>query len=145
MIPPVMLDHFMVTFLFNCVALEHCFLACGDHITTYIVLMGCLMKEKEDPSFICNKGIIDNLFGSDEEASRFFKDISKSVKLESSSCNLRFMFESINGYTSRRSIGCNYFGSPWVVALTIGAVVLLLVAIAQLVVACLSFGHDLRH
>ncbi|CAA7016669.1 unnamed protein product [Microthlaspi erraticum] len=140
-IPHLLLDQFTGTLLYNVVAFEQCCMKSEDHFTSYIVLMGFLMNDKEDVSLLREKCIIGNCFSGDyEKTSHFFKGLSKCIALDLSRTYFEPTFEVINAYTCKRGTGYwarfkrNYFDSPWVLVSFI-VVFLMLIAVFRSVVA----------
>ncbi|XP_048623306.1 UPF0481 protein At3g47200-like isoform X2 [Brassica napus] len=118
-IPKLTFDDFFSSLLINCVAFEQFSMRCSTEMTSYVTFMGCLINTEEDATFLSEKGIIDNYFGTGEQVSLFFKNTGKNVAFSISKSFLSNVFEGVNEHTSQ---GCHvqwagfkytYFKSPW--------------------------------
>ncbi|RXI07306.1 hypothetical protein DVH24_026442 [Malus domestica] len=77
-IPHIVLDDLRTVLFINFVAFEQChYFHCSKHVTTYAAFMSCLIRTPADVSFLCDKTIIENRLGSNEEAADFFKNLGK--------------------------------------------------------------------
>lgn len=100
-IPLLRLDGFISSIFLNCVAFEQFYAKSSNHITSYVVFMGCLLNGEEDATFLSdNNRIIENYFGNENEVSQFFKNICKDVVFDISQSYLRDVFVGVNEYTS---------------------------------------------
>jgi len=108
-IPVLRLDGFIISILLNCVAFEQFYAKSTNHITSYVVFMGCLLNGKEDATFLSRRRIIENYFGSEKEVSQFFKTICKDVVFDIHASYLRNVFVEINENTSKWYSLCRSF------------------------------------
>ncbi|KAJ4883663.1 hypothetical protein Rs2_33756 [Raphanus sativus] len=106
-------------------------------MTSYVAFMGCLINTEEDATFLSEKGIIENYFGTGEQVSLFFKNTGKNVAFSISKSFLSSVFEGVNDYTSQ---GCHvqwagfkytHFNSPWAFLSSCAALVLLMLTMLQ--------------
>ncbi|XP_010493350.1 PREDICTED: UPF0481 protein At3g47200-like [Camelina sativa] len=146
-IPLLTFDDFFSSLLINCVAFEQFNLYCTTEMTSYVTFMGCLINTAEDATFLSEKGIIENYFGTGEEVSLFFKNTGKDIAFSISSSYLSDVFEGINDYTARgyhvhwAGIKYTYFKSPWTFLSSLAALVLLLLTIFQAFFAAYPYFH----
>ncbi|KAG7556100.1 hypothetical protein ISN44_As11g021680 [Arabidopsis suecica] len=136
-IPLLIFDDFISSLLINCVAFEQFNMKCSTEITSYVTFMGCLINTEEDATFLVEKGIIENYFGTGEDVSFFFKNIGKNIAFSISTSFLANVFEGLNEYTSQ---GCHvhwagfkytHFNTPWTFLSSFAALMLLLLTIFQ--------------
>ncbi|CAH8282424.1 unnamed protein product [Eruca vesicaria subsp. sativa] len=144
-IPLLVFDDFMSSVLINCVAFEQFNMRCTTEITSYVVFMGCLINTDEDATFLVEKGIIENYFGTGEQVSLFFKNIGKDISFSISKSYLAKLFERVNKYTSK---GCHvhwagfkytHFHTPWTFLSSCAALLLLLLTIIQAFFAAYAY------
>ncbi|ESQ45855.1 hypothetical protein EUTSA_v10010335mg [Eutrema salsugineum] len=148
-IPLLRFDEFISPIFLNCVAYEQFYTKSTNHITSYVVFMGCLLKGEEDAAFLSNdKEIIENYFGSENEVSQFFKNISKDVVFDISKSYLRNEFEGVNKYTSKwynrvwAGFRHTHFESPWTCLSSFAVIFVILLTMLQSTVAILSYLND---
>ncbi|XP_019084758.1 PREDICTED: UPF0481 protein At3g47200-like [Camelina sativa] len=136
-IPLLVFDDFISSLLINCVAFEQFNMNCSTEITSYVTFMGCLINTEDDATFLVEKGIIENYFGTGEDVSLFFKNIGKDISFSIYDSFLRDVFEGVNEYTSK---GCHvqwagfkytHFNTPWTFLSSCAALMLLLLTIFQ--------------
>lgn len=99
-IPKLTFDDFFSSLLINCVAFEQFSMRCSTEMTSYVTFMGCLINTEEDATFLSEKGIIENYFGTGEQVSLFFKNTGKNVAFSISKSFLSNVFEGVNEHTS---------------------------------------------
>ncbi|XVF05226.1 hypothetical protein REPUB_Repub05bG0153700 [Reevesia pubescens] len=118
-IPLLTIDDFSSSVFLNCVAFEQCYNHCSNHITTYATFMGCLINTHSDAGFLCDRKIIENYYGTDEEIARFFNNVRKDVAFDIEKSYLSKLFEDVNEYYRNdwhvRWAGFKhtYFDTPW--------------------------------
>ncbi|XP_020878617.1 UPF0481 protein At3g47200 isoform X2 [Arabidopsis lyrata subsp. lyrata] len=100
-IPPLLFDDFFSSLLINCVAFEQFNVQGTTEMTSYVTFMGCLINTADDATFLSEKGIIENYFGTGEQLSVFFKDTGKDIVFTISKSYLANVFEGVNKYTSQ--------------------------------------------
>lgn len=136
-IPKLTFDDFFSSLLINCVAFEQFNMKCSTEMTSYVTFMGCLINSEEDATFLSEKGIIENYFGTGEQVSLFFKNTGKNVAFSISRSFLSSVFEGVNDYTSQ---GCHvqwagfkytHFNSPWAFLSSCAAFILLMLTMLQ--------------
>ncbi|KAG2297377.1 hypothetical protein Bca4012_001124 [Brassica carinata] len=136
-IPLLVFDDFISTVLINCIAFEQFNMKCSTEITSYVIFMGCLINIEEDATFLVEKGIIENYFGTGEQVSLFFKNIGKDISISISKSYLSKVFERVNKYTSQgyhvhwAGFKYTHFNTPWAFLSSCAALLLLLLTIIQ--------------
>ncbi|EOA20570.1 hypothetical protein CARUB_v10000882mg [Capsella rubella] len=144
-IPPVVMDDFTASVFLNCVAFEQLYADSSNHITSYVAFMACLINEEGDAAFLCERRILENYFGTEEEVSRFYKSIGKDIALDLEKSYLAKVFEGVNEYTSKGfHVHCaefihTHFDSPWTFASSVAALLLLIFAALQVFFAAYSY------
>ncbi|EOA25413.1 hypothetical protein CARUB_v10018745mg [Capsella rubella] len=146
-IPPLILDDFLISVFLNCVAYEQFYVYCNKHITSYVALMGCLLKSEADAMFLTEVGILENYFGSGDDVSRFFKVVGKDINFDISESYLADVFEGVNKYTSRgwhvqwAGFKHTHFDSPWTALSSCAALTLVILTIIQAFFAMFGYFH----
>ncbi|BBH07888.1 Plant protein of unknown function D [Prunus dulcis] len=97
-IPHIVLDDLCTDLLMNFVAFEQCYTHRSKHFTTYAAFMSCLIRTPADVSFLCDKNIVENYLGTDEEVVHFFKNLGKDVPLDIGEGYLWKLFKDVNEY-----------------------------------------------
>ncbi|CAB4286770.1 unnamed protein product [Prunus armeniaca] len=99
--------------------------------------MSCLIRTPEDVSFLCDKKIVENYLGTDEEVVHFFKNLGKGVVFDINKSYLRNSFKEVNEYHRNtwhvrwEGFRSKYFGTPWSFLSAVAAVILLLLTAIQ--------------
>ncbi|CAH8335799.1 unnamed protein product [Eruca vesicaria subsp. sativa] len=136
-IPKLTFDDFFSSLLINCVAFEQFNVNCSTEMTSYVTFMGCLINTEADATYLSEKGIIENYFGTGEEVSLFFKNTGKDIVFSISNSYLADVFEGVNEYTSQgyhvqwAKFKYTYFKSPWTFLSSFAALILLIVTVFQ--------------
>ncbi|KAG7551536.1 hypothetical protein ISN45_Aa06g022030 [Arabidopsis thaliana x Arabidopsis arenosa] len=144
-VPLLVFDDFISNLLINCVAFEQFNMSCSTEITSYVTFMGCLINTEEDATFLIEKGILENYFGTGEQVSLFFKNIGKDISFSISKSFLSNVFEGVNEYTSQgyhvQWAGFKYthFNTPWTFLSSCAALMLLLLTIFQAFFAAYAY------
>ncbi|KAM7490215.1 hypothetical protein LguiA_033136 [Lonicera macranthoides] len=82
--PPLKVNEFFETFFRNLIAFEQCMRYDdeGVHITSYIILMGNLIKTPKDVELLVGRGIIEDLVDDYEVVSRPFSSLCKEIAMD---------------------------------------------------------------
>ncbi|XP_050123847.1 UPF0481 protein At3g47200-like [Malus sylvestris] len=144
-IPRIVLDDLRTDLLMNFVAFEQCYFHCSKHVITYAAFMSCLIRTPADVSFLCDKKIIENYLGTDEEAADFFKNLGKDVPFDIDDSYLCELFKDVNEYHRNiwhvrwAGLRFKYFSTPWSFLSAVAAVVLLLLTAIQVFLAWYAY------
>ncbi|PQQ01857.1 UPF0481 protein [Prunus yedoensis var. nudiflora] len=136
-IPHIVIDNRRTDLLMNFVAFEQCYSHCSKDVTSYAAFMSCLIRTPEDVSFLCDKKIVENYLGTDDEVVHFFNNLGKGVAFDIDESYLRKLFKEVNEYHRNmwyvRWEGCRskYFGTPWSFLSALAAFILLLLTALQ--------------
>ncbi|KAL6273886.1 hypothetical protein ACE6H2_024578 [Prunus campanulata] len=136
-IPHIVIDNLRTDLLMNFVAFEQCYSHCSKDVTSYAAFMSCLIRTPEDVSFLCDKNIVENYLGTDEEVVHFLKNLGKDVALNIGEGNLSKLFKDVNEYHRNmwhvrwEGFRSKYFGTPWSFLSALAAVILLLLTAIQ--------------
>ncbi|KAL5717663.1 hypothetical protein ACHQM5_010639 [Ranunculus cassubicifolius] len=119
----------------NLVALEQCRKDYDDRITSYVVLLDCLINSHSDVKLLRSAGIIDKLFKEDEDVALKINSLNKRV------VGYQFYYDQlckdVNKYGAqtwpafRAKMTSQYFDTPWSVAKLATATILLILSILQ--------------
>lgn len=146
-IPPFTLDAFTRSLLFNCIAFEQCSCYCSKHITTYVVLMRCVVTTEADAALLSECNIITNFWGSDEDVARYFNSLARGVRFDINISYLAGVFRQVTRYHQNRwyvrwsGIKREYFGSAWSFISAVAAFILLALTILQAFYAVYAYYH----
>ncbi|BFG39074.1 hypothetical protein CerSpe_253490 [Prunus speciosa] len=146
-IPHIVIDNLRTDLLMNFVAFEQCYSHCSKDVTSYAAFMSCLIRTPEDVSFLCDKKIVENYLGTDEEVVHFFKNLGKDVVLNIGEGNLSKLFKDVNEYHRNmwhvrwEGLRFNYFGTPWSFLSALAAVILLLLTAIQAFFAVYGYAR----
>uniref|UniRef100_A0A1J3J1R3 UPF0481 protein n=1 Tax=Noccaea caerulescens TaxID=107243 RepID=A0A1J3J1R3_NOCCA len=138
-IPELILDDFISLVLLNCIAFEQLCADSTNHITSYTMFMGCLINSETDASYLVEKGIIQNYYGTDNEVARFFRRITKDYVFDIENSYLGNVFIGVNEYAANgyhvlwAGFKYNYLDSPWIFLSTCAALALLVLTLLQVI------------
>ncbi|XP_071725042.1 UPF0481 protein At3g47200-like [Rutidosis leptorrhynchoides] len=144
-IPSLTIDDFTTSVFLNCVAFEQCYQYCSKHVTSYAVFMGCLINTPTDAGLLCERKIIENYFGTNEEVARFFHDVGKDVAFDIQRSYLLKLFEDVNKYCNNgwhvqwAGFKHTYFETPWSFISALAAIILLIFTFIQAFFAVYSY------
>ncbi|CAL9027032.1 unnamed protein product, partial [Prunus brigantina] len=136
-IPHIEIDDVLTDLLLNFVAFEQCYIHRSKHFTTYAAFMSCLIRTPADISFLCDKNIVENYLGTDEEVVHFFKNLGKGVPLNVGEGYLWKLFKEVNEYHRNvwhvqwAGFRSKYFNTPWSFSSALAAVILLILTAIQ--------------
>ncbi|KAF8084922.1 hypothetical protein N665_0693s0013 [Sinapis alba] len=149
-IPLLVFDDFISSVLINCVAFEQFNMKCSTEITSYVSFMGCLMNTEGDATFLVEKRIIENYFGTGEQVSLFFKNMGKDISISIAKSYLSKVFEEVNMYTSKgyhvhwAGFKYTHFITPWTFLSSCTALLILLLTIFQAFFAAYAYFRPLK-
>jgi hypothetical protein len=132
-IPPILIHQTTETAFRNLISFEQCY-RCEARITSYAIFLDNLINTSGDMEKLSERKIVDNLLNP-EEATKFFNKLYQDTHV------VKFHYEEIGLQVNRfcqRSwprwravLVRNYFGTPWVVLSTLGAVIILILTFIQ--------------
>ncbi|KAK9950283.1 hypothetical protein M0R45_005781 [Rubus argutus] len=146
-IPNILLDNLRTDLFLNFVAFEQCYFHCSKHITTYAAFMSCLVRTPADATFLCDRNIIENYLGTNEEVADFFRNLSKDVPFDIDQSFLCNLFNDVNNYQRNvwrvrwAGFKFTYFDTPWSFLSASAALILLLLTVLQAFYAVYAFYH----
>ncbi|XP_047324560.1 UPF0481 protein At3g47200-like [Impatiens glandulifera] len=152
LMPPFIINNHTETLLRNIIAYEKCSKR-NEYICSYVMLLHSLLDTVKDVDLLVEEGIIVNHFGRNEKVLELFNSFY-TVKLEKYRSDDFYFHELCNALnTYSKSIWHqwkakiskwkiilmrDYFSNPWTVISVIGAIILLLLTIAQTICSILS-------
>lgn len=143
--PKIVIDDFMSSFLLNCVAYEQCHHSSSKHITTYAVLLECLVNTHKDVEYLSDRNIIENHFGTDSEVAKFINNLGKDLAFDIDRCYLAQVFEDVHKYYNSSwhvqwaGFKYTYFNTPWSFISALAAFVLLVLTVVQTLYTVYAF------
>ncbi|KAH7837263.1 hypothetical protein Vadar_011738 [Vaccinium darrowii] len=150
-IPHIRITDDTILFFLNAVAFEQCYSSyCSDHMTTYVVFIGCLIKNPSDVGFLCDREVMENFTGTEKEVVQFFDNLGKDVVCDLANNYLSKVAEDVNEY--RRSgrhvqwagFKHTYFNTPWAFISALAALMLLLLTFIQAFFAVYPYAGGKR-
>ncbi|QCD94490.1 UPF0481 protein At3g47200-like [Vigna unguiculata] len=126
-------------FIRNIIAFEQCHLLCSPYITEYIMILDFLINTGKDVNILVEKKIIVNLLGDDDAVATMVNNLCCNVTLPYIKSDYRCLCDQLNSfYENPRNkykaiFMHDYFNTPWKIASTIAAIVLLLLTFIQTV------------
>ncbi|CAK9148407.1 unnamed protein product [Ilex paraguariensis] len=143
--PTITIDDFMSPFLLNCVAYEQCHSTCSKHMTTYAILLDCLVNTARDVEYLCDWNIIENYFGTNAEIAKLINNLGKGVFFDIDLCYLARSFDEVNQYYRNgwhvqwASFRYSYFDTPWSFVASMAALILLVLTMALTFFTIMSY------
>lgn len=113
-------------------------------VTSFVHFMGKFVDSAKDVGLLRQRGIINNSLGSDDEVVQLFGRLSKDVPLDPK-CGLQKTYRELSAYCSRawpKWVAYwrhNYFYKPWAFFSLCAALLLLVLAAAQVAYAALQY------
>lgn len=144
-IPHISVEDTTNFFIRNMVAMEQCCDAVAPYFTHYAEFMDFLVNTKKDVEILHESGILVSGMGSDEDVAHLFNRICKGVVISSHGNYLSNVKKDVNDYCEvkihawRAKLMHDYFSNPWAILSLVAAVVLLLLTVAQTVLAVPSY------
>ncbi|XP_009618295.4 UPF0481 protein At3g47200-like [Nicotiana tabacum] len=139
-LPPITIDDSTKSELLNLVAYEACPDTPDDFgVTSYLCLMDSLIDHAEDVKELRSKGILLNFLGSDQEVANLFNEIATDlVPNPHAFIDVKHKIE--NHYNNKGKVWVaewknTHFDSPWTVVAFIAAIFLILLQVADTVLA----------
>ena len=135
-IPRVVIDEMKRPLLVNLMALEQSRQGAGARVlTSYVSLMGMLVRTAQDVELLHRCGVLDNLLADDREAAWFFSHLGDGGAMDYSRHVFAGLCEDVQRYCgswwhrNRAKLRQDYFGSPWsAISLFIAGLVVALTA-----------------
>ncbi|KAF5207043.1 hypothetical protein FRX31_003371 [Thalictrum thalictroides] len=128
----------------NLIAFEQCYPNIKTHFTAYAMFMEKFINTPKDVMLLKQQGILQHGLCTDEELALLFNQLGKGVNFYYSRTYLSTVYRDVKSYYEttwhkwRASLMRDYFGNPWAFLSLLGALVLLLLTIAQTFIAILA-------
>ncbi|XP_075652309.1 UPF0481 protein At3g47200-like isoform X1 [Castanea sativa] len=136
-IPLITLDNYSETLYRNLLALEQCHYSDKAYITDYFILLGFLITTDSDVKLLVRKGVMANLLGNDDEARDLVKELCTNIVYVNMNSNYNLFCKELKAFYKKpwnrwqATLRRDYFSTPWRIASTIAAVILLLLTFLQ--------------
>ncbi|VVA15404.1 PREDICTED: UPF0481 [Prunus dulcis] len=143
-IPNFRVDDWTETLFRNLIAFEQCHDHQMKYISQFIFLMGGMIKTSKDVDLLIGHGIISSMLGSNDDLSTLFNCIGQGVAVNSKTYRYLDLSQRLNAYCKARwhrwkaILNRDYFNTPWKLASTIAAIILLVLTLIQTVCSILS-------
>ncbi|KAL8518915.1 hypothetical protein ACS0TY_010029 [Phlomoides rotata] len=129
----------------NLIAYEQLFpLYKPAYVSDYAFLLDCLINTSKDVQILSGKGIIENMLGSDEAVVEIVNRLTDEIMFNTYRFIYADLFRDINVHHQKRwnravaAFHRDYFSSPWAYIAFLGAVLLLLLTVAQTIFSALQ-------
>ncbi|KAM3714909.1 hypothetical protein ACJW31_01G368900 [Castanea mollissima] len=127
------------TLIRNVMAFEQYCFGEKTYVRDYYLFLDCLVNTTRDIDFLCDKGIISNFLGDNDAATSLVNKLNINVTLSGINPNHSRIFKELNAYYKKPShkwkatLRHQYFSTPWRIASTIAAIILLVFTFIQTV------------
>ena len=134
-IPPFEIEETTETVFRNLISYEQCHHNIPHSITSYAILLDCLINTSKDIDILCENEIIDNWLNP-QDAAQFFNKLYLDTLVN---YNYDGLCREVNSFCRRRwprwraVLARNYFNTPWAFISTLAAFILLLLTLLQTV------------
>ncbi|CAK9161138.1 unnamed protein product [Ilex paraguariensis] len=114
------------------------------YVTDYATFMDCLVNSPKDAALLRCSRIIHNHIGDDTAVCNMLNKLPNNVMRSENFCYTQ-VFKEVNKHCKRpcnkwiANLRRNYFNSPWAFISVVGAIVLLLLTVAQTIFSALSY------
>ncbi|KAG2694572.1 hypothetical protein I3843_08G148200 [Carya illinoinensis] len=138
-IPCIIVDNATETIYRNVIAFEQCHYPRDSHLTDYIVLLNLLINTPKDAELLVRKGIIMNGLSNNGAVTSLFNSLDTNIIYYGWNSAYRGLFRDLNAFykntkhTWKATLKHDYFGTPWKIASTAAAVILLLLTLGQFI------------
>ncbi|PQM43316.1 hypothetical protein Pyn_03770 [Prunus yedoensis var. nudiflora] len=143
-IPKFRVDDWTETLFRNLIAFEQCHDHQVKYISQFIFLMGGMIKTSKDVDLLIEHGIIYSMLGSNDDPSALFNRIGQGVEVHSPTYYYLILSQRLNAYCKhpwhrwKAILNRDYFNTPWKLASTIAAIILLVLTLIQTICSILS-------
>ena len=121
----------------NVMALELCHYGMHQYVTDYYQILDFLVDTTKDVDILCDKNIVVNYLGDRDAIKSLVNNLNKEIAWNSSSADYYKLCEELNAYYGepwhrwKATLRRQYFSTPWRIASTIAAVILLVLTLIQ--------------
>ncbi|XP_034225293.1 UPF0481 protein At3g47200-like [Prunus dulcis] len=141
-IPNFIVDDWTETLFRNLIAFEQCHYT-EKYISQFMFLMMCMIRTSKDADLLMDSGVISSMRGSSKDLSILFNHISRDVGFGEPFYYFQICAD-LNAYCNTRRhrwkaiLKRDYFNTPWKLASTIAAIILLVLTFIQTICSILS-------
>ncbi|CAL9026300.1 unnamed protein product [Prunus brigantina] len=113
-------------------------------ISQFIVFMGCMIRTSKEADLLTEHEIISSMLGINDELSTLIKRIGQGVYIDVQIDYYLSLSENLNAYWKvpwhkwKANLKRDYFNTPWKLASTIAAIILLVLTLIQTICSILS-------
>ncbi|ONH95922.1 hypothetical protein PRUPE_7G096200 [Prunus persica] len=143
-IPNFRVDDWTETLFRNLIAFEQCHDHQMKYISQFIFLMGGMINTSKDVDLLIEHGIISSMLGSNDDLSALFNRIGQGVAVNAQTYRYLILSQRLNAYCKapwhiwKAILNRDYFNTPWKLASTIAAIILLVLTLIQTICSILS-------
>ncbi|KAA8525414.1 hypothetical protein F0562_007268 [Nyssa sinensis] len=129
----------------NLMALELCLYPYDSYIIDYIFFMDYLINTPKDVDLLVQNGILVNWLGDSGEAANFFNSLCTEITVSSKNFYFSSLCEDLNAYYKdpwhmwKATLKRDYFSTPWRIASTTAAIILLVLTFIQTSCYCVLY------
>ncbi|CAK8531778.1 unnamed protein product [Lathyrus sativus] len=144
--PCLHVHHTTESYLRNILAYEECHISNLNtrYISQYLTILGFLINSEKDVSILIDKKIIVNWMGDANDVATMVNNLRKNVSMPPFRLQYKSVCERLNGFYEnpmnkhKAILVHEYFNTPWKIASTVAAVVLLLLTLIQTICSIVS-------
>ncbi|ONH95920.1 hypothetical protein PRUPE_7G096100 [Prunus persica] len=141
-IPNFIVDDWTETLFRNLIAFEQCH-DTEKYISQFMFLMMCMIRTSKDADLLMDSGVISSMLGSSKDLSILFNHINRDVGFGEPFHYFQIC-ANLNAYCNtprhrwKAILKRDYFNTPWKLASTIAAIILLVLTFIQTICSILS-------
>ncbi|KAH0971760.1 hypothetical protein GBA52_023916 [Prunus armeniaca] len=143
-IPSFRVDNWTETLFRNLIAFEQCHDHQVKYISHFMFLMGAMIKTSKDVDLLIEHGIIYSMLGRNDDLSALFNCIGQGVMVDLRTYYYFNLSQNLKAYCKdpwhrwKAILSRDYFNTPWKLASTIAAIILLVLTLIQTICSMLS-------
>ncbi|GMY04916.1 UPF0481 protein At3g47200-like [Fagus crenata] len=128
----------------NIMALEKCDYRRPRFITDFYLILDCLINTTKDVDLLSDKGIVVNSLGDSEAVTTMINRLNRGISRRDMNSNFNRLCKDLNEYYEKpwhkwqAILRHQYFSTPWRMASTIAAIILLVLTLIQTVFSILQ-------
>uniref|UniRef100_A0A2N9HYS3 Uncharacterized protein n=1 Tax=Fagus sylvatica TaxID=28930 RepID=A0A2N9HYS3_FAGSY len=128
----------------NIMALEQCDYRRPKFITDFYLILDCLINTTKDVDLLSDKGIVVNSLGDSEAVTSMINKLNRGILRGDMNSNFNRLCKELNEYYEKpwhkwqAILRHQYFSTPWRMASTIAAIILLILTLIQTVISILQ-------
>ncbi|XP_062176234.1 uncharacterized protein LOC133881326 [Alnus glutinosa] len=125
-------------------ALEQCHYQFDHYVTDYIRILDFLIDTDKDVDLLVRKGILVNTLGNSNAVTTLVNKLRQQLLLLEMNSNYCCLCENLNTFYKvpchswKATLRRDYFSTPWRIAFTVAAIILLVLTFIQAICSIIS-------